>query len=98
MNIHAMAAGVQGHAGFAGQLPDGLCFDLIKTQATKLPGAPAWSSSVLPDHRRVFGAYRLLVCFKVLAGLKRGSTTPLAACCRHQNCNSFSIHSILHMA
>ena len=64
VTIHAMAPGIQGHTGFAGQLPHGLSFDMTKPQVTKLLGAPVWSSPVLPNHRWVFGAYRMLVCFK----------------------------------
>lgn len=64
VTIHAMAPGVQGHAGFTGQLPHGLAFDMTRSQVTKLLGAPVWSSPVLPNHRWLFGAYRMLVCFK----------------------------------
>jgi len=64
VTVHAMAPGVQGHAGFPGELPHGLLFDMNRSQVTKLLGAPVWSSPVLPNHRWVFGAYRMLVCFK----------------------------------
>jgi hypothetical protein len=62
--IHAMAAGVQGHAGFGGTLPNALSFDMTRSQVRKSLGAPAWSSPALPNDRWIFSRYRVLACFK----------------------------------